>query len=692
MAHRESLPTLFDAVFNAQSVAVVGASNNPDKVGGRPIHYLQRFGYQGVIYPVNPRRSVVQGLKAYPSVSALPTPVELAVIVVGKSHVMAAVQACADQGVNTAVILSSGFGELDAQGKTMQQGLLELAQQYGMRLIGPNSQGVANFRNGLVTNFSSMLKQEVPADGPVAIVSQSGATSGVLYTLVRKRGLGVRYLLATGNEADITTAELALATLQDPDVRLLLLYTENLGDADNWRLLGEAAHRKGVPVLVVKAGRTRHGAQTAQSHTGALVSEDGVVDAFFAHCGIWRCHDLEMLADTAQLYLDRWSQPLGDVILISNSGAACVMATDAAVLSGLPLASLDADVISDLHTLIPGTVNCHNPIDLTTAIMTDSGLVAKVLGCLGRRRHDLILFSLPVAGEGYDLERIAKDLRTHQSQTQATVLVTGTVAAIRDPFAEQGLAVLNSEHRAIEVFTQFFRHKALLASRTQETVVSRAPEAITIPRQPRYNEAESLAVLKAVGLPVVSYHVCHSMEAVMTAWQELATPLVLKGLSQDLPHKSEHGLVFLGLEDAQAVRNAYEACRSKLAALDVAWEGVLVAPQVRAPLEVAIGLKQDPVFGPVLLVGAGGKYVEAMPDFQLLMAPASRAEIRQAFLGLRVAPRFAGLRGEPALALDALVEVVHTFSAAAPVLLQHLDAIDINPVMVGSAPNDIWIR
>src|SRR5699024_4114173 len=234
-----------------------------------------------------------------------------------------------------------------------------------------------------------------------------------------------------------------------------------------------------------------------------------------------------------------------------------VMATDAAILSGLPLASLDSDVTARIQALIPGTVNCHNPIDLTTAIMTDSSLVANVLSCLNQRRHDLILFSLPVAGEDYALERIAKDLCAHQAQSQATLLVTGTVEAIRRPFTEQGLAVLNSEHRAIEVFTQFVRHKALVTSLAQKPTALPQALNITVSKQQAYNEAESLAVLKAVGLPVVSYRVCQSIDDVMAAWQEFDAPVVLKGLSRHLPHKSEHGLVFLGLDNADALRRAF---------------------------------------------------------------------------------------------------------------------------------------
>ena len=272
----------FQSLLAPASIAIVGASDNPNKIGGRPINFMQRFGYRGKLFPVNPARSEVQGLRSYPELAALPKAPDCVLLAVGGDAALQAVRDAAQIGAKSIVVSASGFGEASAAGRAMQDEMVRVAHQSGMRMIGPNSQGLANFATGAVTSFSTLFLERPPADGPIAIVSQSGALSVVPYALLRDRGIGVRHVHATGNEADISVAELAEAVIRDDGVKLLLLYLENFNHPQALARTAEIARRRDVPIIALKAGRTQSGARMASSHTGAMATEDSMVDAFFA--------------------------------------------------------------------------------------------------------------------------------------------------------------------------------------------------------------------------------------------------------------------------------------------------------------------------------------------------------------------------------------------------------------------------
>ncbi|TAM33279.1 MAG: CoA-binding protein, partial [Rhodanobacter sp.] len=289
-----------------KSIAVVGASDNVDKLGGRCLQYLKNFGFKGAIYPINPARGETQGVKTYPNFDALPAVAELAVIALPGGQAVEAVEQCARHGTRVAVILTAGFGEADDAGRAQERRMVDAARATGMRLIGPNTQGISNFSNGAIANFSTMFVETTPEDGPVAIVSQSGGGSSVPFGLLRERGIGVRYCHAVGNQCDVTVSELALAIARDPALKLLLLYLEGIPDANHIAELGAVARERNLPVLVLKSGRTAAGQKASLSHTGSLATEDRVVDAFLAHHGLHRVDDVGDMVKAAELYLKDW--------------------------------------------------------------------------------------------------------------------------------------------------------------------------------------------------------------------------------------------------------------------------------------------------------------------------------------------------------------------------------------------------
>jgi acyl-CoA synthetase (NDP forming) len=276
------------AALDPKSVAVIGASENPNKVGGRPVHYLDKFGFKGKIFPINPSRPEVQGYKCYKSLADLPESPEMVIVAVAGDNAIGAVEDCAAHGVKVAVVMASGFGEVDAvAGKAKERRMVEAAHKTGMRIVGPNSQGLANFGTGAIASFSTMFMDMDRAEGHVAMLSQSGALSTVPVGFLRQRGIGVRHTHATGNDADISVGELAVAVAEDPEVKLLLLYLESIPEKKYLEELAAVALDRDLPIIALKSGRSEAGRQAAQSHTGALANEDRVVDAFFEHHLFW---------------------------------------------------------------------------------------------------------------------------------------------------------------------------------------------------------------------------------------------------------------------------------------------------------------------------------------------------------------------------------------------------------------------
>ena len=664
--------------LDPRSIAIIGASDNPDKIGGRPVDYLARFGFRGAVFPINPNRLHIQGLRSYPGLAALPHPPELAIIAVPGQAAVEAVESCAAAGVKIAIMMASGFGET-AGGKAQERAMAARARSQGLRLVGPNAQGLANFATGAVASFSSMYLEAPPEDGPVAIVSQSGAMSVVPYGVLRGQGIGIRHSHATGNDCDVTACELAIAVAADPGIRVLLLYLESITDPHHLAEAARVAHARGLPVVALKPGRSVAGQAAARSHTGALANEDRVVDAFMARHGIRRVRDMAEMVDAVALYLKGWRSGGRRLVVISNSGATCVMAADAASAVGMPLAELSATTQAGLRAVLPSFAATANPVDITAALLTNSRLFSEILPVLAQDpAADAFIIGVPVAGAAYDVPVFARDAAAFAASTGKPVVIAAPQPMVAGHFKAAGLPVFPYETQAVLALDGFIQHYALM----QRARFAPAGPAAMPGGELLLNEAESLAAVAAAGVPVVPHRLCHTPDAAVAAAAALGGPVVVKGCSADLAHKSEHGLVRLDLTDPGAVRAAFEDCRRILEAGGFRFDGVLVAAMVRGRRELLIGAHRDPVFGPVVLVGAGGAYVEAMPDTALLLPPFGAADVRDALAGLRMAPLLAGVRGEAAMDVDA-------FAAAAvaagrwmlddPALL----SLDLNPVLPG---------
>ncbi|KQT13905.1 acetate--CoA ligase family protein [Ramlibacter sp. Leaf400] len=672
------------AAFEPASVAVIGASDNPEKIGGRPIKYMLRHGFRGRILPVNPQRSEVQGLPCWPDVDALPEVPELVVIAVPGEGAVEAVAACARRGVKLGVVISSGFAETGEAGRDAQQRLLAAARAGGMRLVGPNTQGTVNFATGAIASFATLIGEVPPAPGAVAIVSQSGAMSVVPYAFLRAEGLGVRHAHATGNECDLTVADFAEAVAGDPEVRLVLLYLESVPDPAALARAARRAAERGVPVLALKAGVSTRGQAAASSHTGAIATEDKVLDAFLRQNGILRVPDMRSLVRSARMWIDGVRPTGRRVAAISNSGACCVMAADAAERHGLDMQPFPPGVQQALAAVLPAFASGANPVDLTAALLGNSGLFGQVLPLLAQADvADSYFISLPMSGKGYDVPRFAQDARAFARATGRPVAVASPLASTRQAFEDAGVPCFAHDEDAMAALGELARGEAIRAEARRLAALDAGPAATPpLPSGSGFlSEADSLAQVRGLGIAVVPHRLCATRDALRDALREIPGPWALKICSAAIPHKTEFGLVRLGVASEAAALDAFDTLVDRCAALGKPCDGVLVASMLRGRRELVLGARWDDRFGAVVMAGDGGTYVEAMPDVATVVWPFDAAHLRERLDTLRIAPLWRGVRGEPGLPANALARAGEALGRWVHAQRGRVSSVDLNPLV-----------
>ncbi len=687
------------AVFRPRAIAVVGASDDPVKIGGRPLAFLLRHGYPGRVFPVNPARATVQGLPAFPSVAAIPEPVDLAIVVVPAERVLESLEEAAAKGVRAAIVFSSGFAEVGEAGRVAQARLRELAERTGLRIIGPNCQGFAHLPSRLVATFASPFLEPGLATGPIAMVSQSGAMAGMIYEMARAAGLGLNYWVSTGNEADVQAAEILAEVVEDEETRVACCYLEDVKDAGRFRRALARAHRRGVPVFVLKSGRSAVGRRAASSHTGALAGEDAVYDAVFADWGAIRCADPAELLALPQAFL-RYRAAGRRVAILSNSGGLGVLSVDLCVDLGLVPAEFSPETTAALRGALPDFAAAANPVDLTAQMLTDPGMLARVLPALEADPGvDAIVFQIALLGAATDLGRLVADVARVAGSTGKVVAVSCPQRPVVEAFRAGGVLAFDDASvalRSLACLAQAtVRRPRWLDRAAREAPAPPAPPTLPAgkPGEAFLNEWESQRLLVPFGLPLVDTVFVTAAAAAPDAADQLGYPVVVKICAAALPHKSDVGGVALGLGDRAAVA---EACRrieanARAAAPGAGIEGFLVQRQARGALELALGVKTDPIFGPVVLVGSGGVLIEVLRDFRLLLPPIDAAAAEEALRSLRIGPLWDGVRGGAPLDLPAAVELLQRLGEAARGLGAVVSEIDLNPVLVGRRGEGITI-
>jgi acyl-CoA synthetase (NDP forming) len=669
-----------DALFSPRSIAVIGASATPAKIGGRPISHLKRFGYAGPIYPVNPNAPEIQGLRAYPTVAAIGEPVDMVIVAVPAPMVLDALHDAAAAGVKAAVVFSSGFAEVSETGRAMQAEITALAEQSGMRILGPNCLGVMSGEGAVYASFTPVVLQGATPNGGIGLVSQSGAFGGFAYAMARERGLGLSHWVTTGNEADVELADCLEWLVDDPATSVVLAYMEGCRDgAALVRALKKAqAARK--PVVIVKVGRTDLGAQAAASHTAALAGADAIYDAVFRQFGAYRAATIEDAFDIAYAVAVA-GLPRGRTLgMLTVSGGAGVLMADAAASGGLEAPPMPQAAQDKILARV-SFASARNPVDVTGQVGSDPELTPLAYELmLGEAGYDSLVMFLSASGlspGGAESVQLAAQMRARYPD-RVIALSSLFTPDLQREMDTAGVLAFVDPSRAV---------KAIAALAQIATAPGAAADAAVEPFKlaaGALDEVAALDRLAAADVPVVPHQLARNPDEAVAAAEALGYPVVAKIVSADILHKTEIGGVALNLADAWAVREAYAALTTRAGAArpEARLQGVLIAPMVGGGVECILGVQRDPVFGPMVMFGLGGILVEALRDVSFRMAPFDLDEAHRMIDEIRARAILDGWRGRPPADIDALAAALVALSRFAAGAGDTLESVDINPFMV----------
>jgi acetyl coenzyme A synthetase (ADP forming)-like protein len=694
-----------DPLFRPASIAVVGASRRPGTIGYQVVDNLLRHGYQGVVYPINPSARAVHSIPAWPSVDALPEVPELAVVVVPKDSVVPVAEVCGEAGVRALVVISAGFREVGGAGIEREARLVEVARRYGMRLVGPNCMGLLNTEADLTMNAT--FAPNMPPPGGMAFMSQSGALGVTILDYAAEYGIGIHHFVSVGNKPDVSGNDLLEYWEHDDGARVILMYLENFGNPRRFTRIARRVTRA-KPIVVVKSGRTGAGARAASSHTGALAGADLATDALLAQCGVLRADTVEELFDIAMAFEEQPIPRGNRVAIVTNAGGPGIIIADACESAGLRVVELTEATQGALGDLLPEEASVRNPVDM----------IASATGDSYRQALDLVLqdpevdaaiaaFVPPLGIRQMDVAAAIVDARERHPDTPVLGVLMGRegLPEGKARLQEAGIPAYIFPESAARALSAMYRYRRWLDRPVEaptpmevdaeevRRVLDRAREA----GREGLLEHEALAVLTAYGIPVVEHRVVGGAPLVpgtgrdddearwaddaVTAAAELGHPVVVKALSPEVVHKTDVGAVKVDLRDAASVRDAVREILAGVAAVPGArLEGLLVERFVSGGKETIVGLSTDPHFGPVLMFGLGGIYVEALEDVTFRLAPVTALDAAEMVASLRGARLLEGLRGEAPVDRGALVEVIERLGRLA-VDHPEIAEVDVNPLL-----------
>ena len=621
--------TTLDDLLNPRSIAIVGASDDPTRIGGRPLGYMISQRFAGGIYPVNPRRDTVQGLRAYPTLGDIDDDVDFVLVAVPAPMVAEQVRAAAAKKARAVMIFSSGFAETGPDGAAMQDELTAIARETGVRIIGPNCLGAFNSGNRFYPTFSTTIDRAIPHPGGISIASQSGAYGSHIYMASHMRGLGIRYWLTTGNEADLHVAEAIRLLAARDDVHTIMAYAESIKDGPMLAEALEIARANRTPVIFMKVGRSKVGAQAARSHTASLAGEDAIYDAVLRQHGAWRVGSTEEMLDIAYACRPR-IYPAGKRLgLVTISGGAGVLMADAAADYGLDVAPMPEDTEKELKQILP-FASPRNPVDVTAQFFNDLSLVPRFTqAMLDRGGYDALIgfwtlvAGSPVLGDPL-LGHLTKTMENYRDRLFLHVMLASEEMCRR--YDDAGFPSFEDPTRAIVAMAAVMAFGEAFAKGT--AAVPDVPDFAPLP-EGTLDEGEAKAVLAA-------------------AANEFGAPVAMKIASPDILHKTEAGGVKLDVP-AENAAAAYDAIVTSAQAYfpAAAINGVLVSPMVTGGVECILGARTDPVFGPVVLFGLGGIFTETLKDVSFRRAPFGEETGREMIEELKGVALLKGARGRP---------------------------------------------
>ncbi len=677
-----------DNIFSPQSIAVIGASRSKQKVSWQVLDNLLKFGFNGRIYPINPKATSVHSIKAYPSVLDVPDEVDMAIIVVPAAHVLSVVEECGRKGVKGLVVITAGFSEIGGVGIEREQELHSLVTKYGMTMIGPNCMGVINTHDDV--QMDSTFSPIPPLKGDIAFMTQSGALGVAILEHARNVAVGLSKFASLGNAVDVSGNELIEYMEEDPETAVILLYIESFGDPRNFvRIARRVTRRK--PIIALKSGRTEAGARAAVSHTGAMAGPDVGTQALFEQCGVLRVGSIQELFDLAMAFSQ---QPLPQgrrVAVITNGGGPGIMATDALVSHGMQMAELSPKTIAYLEKNLPQEASTSNPIDLIAdadgpryrlvmeAVLKDEGVDAL-----------LVITVPPVVTDDVEIARAIWEVaRDYDKPTLSSFVSRAEDSPAFMELAGHGIPSYLFPENAARSLAAMATYREYLAREEGEFRVfdvdrGKAEEIVSKVRadsRTRLHETESLELLQAYGFNIVETRMAHSLEKALELAEEIGYPVALKAIHPKIVHKTEYGAVALDIRTSDELRRHFGTMSDRLSSKGLAPKEFMVQEFARGGKETIMGMTLDPKFGPMIVFGLGGVYVEFLKDVVFGLTPMTDMDAVRMIESIRSYPILEGVRGEPPSDVASLAEYLQRLSQMVEEF-QDIGEVDINPFLV----------
>ena len=678
--------------LNPRAVAVVGASRHRHTIGGALLANLKRDGFTGPIYAVNPRATEIDGVRCYPSVGAIGAPVDLAIVAVPAAAVEEVVADCARADVRGVVVISSGFAEASATGRSVQDRVAQFVRESGMRMVGPNCMGVLN--TDPAVSLNGTFAPSWPPAGNIGMSSQSGALGLAILDYVRELNIGISSFVSIGNKADVSSNDLLCYWAEDPHTEVIVLYLESFGNPRKFaRIAPDLARRK--PIVAVKSGRSAAGTRAASSHSAALASLDVAVDALFEQAGVIRTTTLEGLFDVAAL-LATQPVPAGPRVgVVTNAGGPGILLADACEAQGLKLPELASETLATLRTFLPPHAGFANPIDMTaSATPEDYRRAVEAVGADSNIDSLVVIYIPPLVTVPEEVARaiaaaagvVAADKPVLSvfisSKGAPAVLSSGPRGRLPSySFPENAALALASAER----YGRWRRRPAgtpfVLDRLARDTIRAVVDRVLATATGPLWLAAKDLAtILRAAGIGFAAFEETTPQEAVLAA-EWLGYPLVAKVIAPAVVHKSDVGGVIMGLTSAEAVAAAVNTLAERMHRIDTPFEAVLLQRQIHGGIEALVGVTTDPTFGPLVVCGLGGVLVELLRDVAFRLPPVTDIDAAEMIGKLRAGKLLDGYRGSPPGDRDALIGVVTRISAVVE-LVPELRELDLNPVKV----------
>lgn len=684
-------------LFTPQTVAVLGASTSPYKIGYLQIKALLDGKFDGEIFPIHPTADEIAGLPCYPSLSATPKQVDLVIFCVGYDQIKDSLADCAKHGVKSAIIFASGFSEAGEEGQQLQQELAQLAKQYGIRVVGPNCVGLVNTSNGLIGTFTPSILT-VPQNGKkgVGYISQSGAFGILTYMAAAKHGVLFNYFVSTGNEMESSFEDFVEYMIHDDETNVISGYLEGAKYPDQLKVLAKQALKKKKPIILMKTGRSDAGSRAAASHTGSLAGSDKVYDGFFRQHGIIRAEDFDDIVAFSKIFNPEKLPTGKNTVIITSSGGRGINEADRCEGYGLNIMELSEQTKTAIREYLPSYASVTNPIDLTAAasVANPEYYLYPMRALVNDPDVDNIIFTeFPYMWHADTPE--LQEFLTLCRNSNKTVLVCPfpldeqmTYPAATPLLIENGISVIPCDLNPIRALSKLVDYSERVRL---ENAIADEQEAVTTPIDlsdivtpgQLLSEAQASEVLQRYGIPTPQRFIATSVEQAIDQARVIGFPVVMKIDSPDIPHKTEADAIRLNLQNEADVAIAYDTIvtNAKNYKPDATINGVAVIEMLQPGVELIIGAHNDPTFGPVIMAGLGGIFVEVFKDVAFKVAPLTRHDAIDLFEQLKGNAILNGARGKAAVDKEALIDVLLKVSTLMTEQKDLIQELDINPII-----------